>query len=108
MKWEQATGVRPSESLQHTLQKRRPEPRGTEPGAFHCEIANFVDRVDLTQPRAEFKTIENDDSVLKANVLGLQIAVSVNQEALRGAAFKPDRLAASALSIRSTRASATP
>jgi len=71
------------------LQERRPEPIGAEPGAFHCEIANFVDRVDLTQPRAEFKTIENDDSVLKANVLGLQIAVSVNQEALRGAGFKP-------------------
>ena len=58
MKWEQATG--PPESLQHTLQERRPEPIRAEPGAFHCEITNFVDRIDLTQSRAEFKTIEND------------------------------------------------
>ena len=89
MKLEQETWVRPPESLQHTLQERRSKPIGAKPRAFHRQIANFVDRIDLPQLRAEFKAIEDNDSILKANVLRLQIAMSVNQEALCGSGFKP-------------------
>jgi len=77
----EAAGIRPAERLHDAFEERRTDPVGAQPGAFRRQVGDLIDGVDLTQGRAKFKAVENDNAVLKADMLWPQVSMSIDEEA---------------------------
>jgi len=60
-------------------------PCSSEPPAFEAQECNLVERIDRPQARIEFEAVDDSNWVAEPNVLGAQIAVSVDNAAAANA-----------------------
>jgi len=60
-------------------------PCGAEPVAFEAQECNLIEWIDRPQARIEFEAIDDPDRIAKPDVLGAQVAVSVDDSAVANA-----------------------
>jgi len=58
---EQRVGRPVRQQPRHPPAQSRAGPGGAEPLAFEAQISNLVERIDDTQPRVEFKAVDDAD-----------------------------------------------
>ena len=77
-----------AEALRDPVDELRAERRCAEQSAFDSKERQFVEGVNLTQLGVELETVENRDRLAKADMLGAQIAVAVDDMAGGDALFQ--------------------
>jgi hypothetical protein len=53
-------------------------PGGAEPFAFNTQERDFVERIDHSQARIEFQTVNDSNRIAEANVFGAQVSMPVD------------------------------
>jgi hypothetical protein len=56
-------------------------PPGAEPLALQIEVGGLVEGIDGTQARIELQTVDDPDVVIEPDVLGAQVAMSIDDTA---------------------------
>src|SRR5665647_2891260 len=76
IKREQLLGRTVPQHAFHAAFDKGPNPSRTESLALKTEIGDLIERIDHSQPRIEFETVDDPDRIPQPDMLGAQVAMA--------------------------------